>query len=292
MFRRLLLPSAKTYTLWKHSSKSHETNLKTAVYHLSSFVSSNSKKALNNESNLDSFFVGTWKRYSFYFQKQRDFNCVQPDLFSENRKFVYGRLESMRHFSEQIGSDKPSRFATGSSLGSSSSAADSKIDWRVRVRRAQRKRLYYLVGGMAVFATLVYSALFAFEDRLMYFLTPTQTLAKVATLRPESRFRLGGVVVNGSFMLNEKEKFAEFVVTDLENEIPVLFKGDTFPDLFGEGKSVVAEGYLRDGIFYADKILAKHDEYYIPKSVQESINRNPVSVYGALKSANVGSRNY
>ncbi|GJQ12667.1 hypothetical protein GpartN1_g4458.t1 [Galdieria partita] len=291
MFRRLI-SSVSAHAVWKHYSKGFETNLKTTEFHSSSSISSKWDVVFHNGNSGDHLFVETWRTNSWYIRKQRNYSYVKLCIVPEKRQFLYGRKESMRHFSEQIGSDEPSRFATGSSLGSSSSAADSKIDWRVKVRRAQRKRLYYLLGGMAGLATLVYSALFAFEDRLMYFLTPTQTLAKIATFGPDRRFRLGGVVVNGSFMLNEKEKFAEFVVTDLENEIPVLFKGDTFPDLFGEGKSVVAEGYLRDGIFYADKILAKHDEYYIPKSVQESIERNPVSVYGALKSANIGSRNY
>lgn len=250
-----------------------------------------SEKVNSVESlSLRNLLSGTRRQYNSLIQKQE--TSFGFKLHSLREKELFLKLGNYRRFAEQVGSSETSEFATGSTLGSSSSAASSKVDWRVKVRRAQRKRLYYLLGGMAGLATLVYSTLFAFEDRLMYFLTPTQTFAKIASLGPERRFRLGGVVVNGSFMLNEKEKFAEFVVTDLENEIPILFKGDTFPDLFGEGKSVVAEGYLRDGIFYADKILAKHDEYYIPKAMEQSIQRNPVSVYGALKSANVESKRY
>jgi len=282
MFRRLLKYSTANI-LARHCSKSAEVRLKVERPQF------NFSLSVNGRNNLyaDSVCVGTWRMNSSLLQKQEQ--KLGLKLYSMPSKNVRNNL---RHFSEQVGSGMPSRFATGSSLGTSSSADSSKVDWRVKVRRAQRKRLYYLLGGLAALATLVYSALFAFEDNLMYFLTPTQALAKISQLGGERRFRLGGVVVNGSFMFNEKEKYAEFVVTDLENEIPVLFKGDTFPDLFGEGKSVVADGYFRDGIFYADKILAKHDEYYIPKGVEESIRRNPISIYGALKSANVGSRNY
>eukprot|EP00871_Galdieria_phlegrea_P002592 jgi/Galph1/3333/GphlegSOOS_G1948.1 len=222
-------------------------------------------------------------------QAVKDRNLVT--LAVNQKKLVAGiHLSSVCR--AQDPTENSSKFATGSTLGSATSAAETKLDWRIRVRRAQRKRLYILVGGMLSLATVVYSTLYAFEDQLMYFLTPTQMLSKVPPVDPERRTRLGGVVVNGSFLVNDKEKKAEFVVTDLENEIPVIFDGTTFPDLFGEGKSVVAEGYLRNGTFYTDKILAKHDEYYIPKGVQESIERNPVSIYGSLKSATVNSRSY
>ena len=102
---------------------------------------------------------------------------------------------------------------------------------------------------------------------MVYFQSPT----KVKTL-PEiekKKIRIGGMVKKESILI--KEKVVEFVVTDYKNEINVIYSG-VIPNLFAEGKGVVAEGFLKDrNLFFATKILAKHDENYMPPEIKEAL---------------------
>ena len=131
----------------------------------------------------------------------------------------------------------------------------------------KRKRLWLLVGSLAVLgfaATLVLTAL---NDNLVFFYSPTPVAEK--KIGPERRFRLGGLVEAGSVQKAGQE--TRFVVTDTNKAITVVYRG-LLPDLFREGQGVVAEGSLGpDGVFVAREVLAKHDENYMPPEVAKAI---------------------
>jgi len=122
------------------------------------------------------------------------------------------------------------------------------------------------VGTTAVAAALVLNA---FQSNLVFFFSPTQVVAREA---PTSRtFRLGGLVEMGSVRRQGTE--VRFSVTDTVQTIAVQFNG-ILPDLFKEGKGVVAQGQLRsDGVFVAREVLAKHDENYMPPEAAEALKR-------------------
>lgn len=109
----------------------------------------------------------------------------------------------------------------------------------------------------------------AFRSNLVFFFTPTQIAQGEA---PHDRaFRIGGLVVKGSLSRGGDGVTARFLVTDTRTSSPVVYKG-ILPDLFKEGKGVVAEGRLgRDGVFVADQVLAKHDENYMPPEAAKAL---------------------
>ena len=105
------------------------------------------------------------------------------------------------------------------------------------------------------------------RENVVYFQSPTEI--KVLSEIEKKKIRVGGMVKNNSIFVNSKE--IKFVITDLKNEISVTYSG-VVPNLFAEGKGVVAEGYLKDkNYFLATKILAKHDENYMPPEVKEAL---------------------
>ena len=111
--------------------------------------------------------------------------------------------------------------------------------------------------------------LMAFEKNLVFFFTPSQVAANEA---PQGRtFRIGGMVLEGSVKREGVE--VQFVVTDTAKHIPVVYRGP-LPDLFREGKGVVAQGQLgADGVFRAREVLAKHDENYMPPEAAEVVRK-------------------
>jgi len=111
--------------------------------------------------------------------------------------------------------------------------------------------------------------LMAFEKNLVFFFTPSQVAANEA---PQGRtFRIGGMVLAGS--VKREGVDVRFVVTDTVKSIPVVYRG-TLPDLFREGKGVVAQGSLgADGVFAAREVLAKHDENYMPPEAAHAVER-------------------
>jgi len=143
---------------------------------------------------------------------------------------------------------------------------------RRTVRAATRKtrRLYIVLAGMTMLGLSVGLVLFAFQDSLVFFYTPSDIVGK--EMKPGQRVRLGGLVAHGSV---EKEgTTVRFVVTDYAAELPVTFTG-ILPDLFSEGQGVVAEGsLLPDGTLEAASVLAKHDENYMPKEVAEKLKES------------------
>ena len=133
--------------------------------------------------------------------------------------------------------------------------------------KPRTKRLIAIIGGLAVLGTATALVLMAFQENLVFFFTPSQVAAQEA---PQGRtFRIGGMVEKGSVKRDGIE--VRFVVTDTAKAIPVVYRG-ALPDLFREGKGVVAQGQLgADGVFQAREVLAKHDENYMPPEVAKAI---------------------
>ncbi|MEM1176435.1 MAG: cytochrome c maturation protein CcmE, partial [Pseudomonadota bacterium] len=134
--------------------------------------------------------------------------------------------------------------------------------------RRQRMLAVGLAAAGLIVATVL--TLRSFEDNMMFFVSPTEV---VAGEYPEDRtFRIGGLVVDGSVQRESESLEVAFRVTDRRCEVPITYTG-VLPDLFREGQGVVAHGRIEgdDGIFVANKILAKHDENYMAPEVAEAI---------------------
>ena len=128
-------------------------------------------------------------------------------------------------------------------------------------------RILFLFLVIASVILSVYLVLKSFEENVVYFLSPTEI--KNLTAINQKRIRIGGMVKDQSIII--KSDKINFIVTDFKNEINVSYSGSV-PNLFAEGKGVVAEGYLKDrSYFSAVKILAKHDENYMPPEVKEAL---------------------
>jgi cytochrome c-type biogenesis protein CcmE len=133
-----------------------------------------------------------------------------------------------------------------------------------------RRALWIVAGlaGLGIAATLVLNA---FQSNLVFFFTPTQVASNEA---PKDRaFRIGGLVEAGSLAREKDGLTVRFRVTDTAMTIPVVYVG-ILPDLFKEGKGVVAQGRLApDGTFAASEVLAKHDENYMPPQAAEALKK-------------------
>jgi len=133
----------------------------------------------------------------------------------------------------------------------------------------RKKRLTLILGGLAILGVAAALVLNAFQKNLVFFFTPSQIIAKEAPL--DRTFRLGGLVEKGS--VSRDGVMVSFVVTDTFRKVPVRYQG-ILPDLFKEGKGVVAQGKLgADGVFVAQEVLAKHDENYMPPEAAEALKR-------------------
>ena len=138
--------------------------------------------------------------------------------------------------------------------------------------RPKRRRLYFVLAGMAALGLAVALTLFAFEDNLVFFSSPTDVYTK--DIGPDRKFRLGGLVEEESVGKSDDGLTTTFRVTDLSNAVPVAYTG-ILPDLFREGQGVVAEGRLGpDGVFVAESVLAKHNENYLPPEVAEALKKS------------------
>ena len=139
------------------------------------------------------------------------------------------------------------------------------------------KRLAFIVGGLAVLGAAAALVLNAFQSNLVFFFTPSQIVAKEAPV--DRTFRLGGLVDTGS--VKRDGVTVNFVVTDTFRKVPVRFEG-ILPDLFKEGKGVVAQGRLDAGrLFVASEVLAKHDENYMPPEAQHALDEAAKARVGA-----------
>ena len=135
--------------------------------------------------------------------------------------------------------------------------------------KPRHKRIAAIALGVAALGVATALVLLAFEQNLVFFFTPSQVAANEA---PQGRtFRIGGMVEKGSVKREGVE--VRFVVTDTVKSIPVVYRG-TLPDLFREGKGVVAQGSLgADGVFAAREVLAKHDENYMPPEAMHAVEK-------------------
>ena len=135
----------------------------------------------------------------------------------------------------------------------------------------RQRRLTLVIGilaGVSIAGTL---ALSAFRRNVTFFFDPSQVVA--GQVPAGERFRLGGMVTQGSLKRAPGSLEVRFVVTDFSHDVPVSYTG-VLPDLFREGAGVVAHGHLGpDGTFIADEVLAKHDEKYMPPEVARSLKR-------------------
>ena len=131
-------------------------------------------------------------------------------------------------------------------------------------------RFLFILLLLASIALSVFLILKTLEEDVVYFISPTD----IKSLKEinEKKIRVGGMVKKNSIITNESE--INFIITDYKNELAVSFKGSV-PNLFQEGKGVVAEGFLKDRSYLkAVKILAKHDENYMPPEVKDALKEN------------------
>ena len=135
----------------------------------------------------------------------------------------------------------------------------------------RKKRLWFIVAGVALVAAAVGLVLFALKNNVSLYFTPTQVFNKEA---PQGRsFRIGGLVEKGSVQREKDGLTVHFNITDTVKTMPVVYKG-ILPDLFKEGKGVVAQGKLEAGdVFHADEVLAKHDENYMPPEAKDALEK-------------------
>jgi cytochrome c-type biogenesis protein CcmE len=138
-------------------------------------------------------------------------------------------------------------------------------------RKQKRLAMIGAIGGVLLSAVLL--VMFALRDEIVFFYSPTDIIVEQKA-RPGERFRLGGLVKEGTIERNGQEIL--FTITDTEKDLPVRFVG-ILPDLFREGQGVIAEGVMESGaLFAADNVLAKHDENYMPKEVADTLKEKGV----------------
>ena len=137
--------------------------------------------------------------------------------------------------------------------------------------KPRHKRLVLIAAGLGAIAIAAALVLNAFRSNLVFFFSPSQIAAGEA---PKDRaFRVGCMVETGSVKRQADGVTVQFVVTDTAKSVPVVYKG-ILPDLFREGKGVVAEGRLgTDGVFRAAQVLAKHDENYMPPEAAHAVEQ-------------------
>jgi len=134
-----------------------------------------------------------------------------------------------------------------------------------------KSRIIFLIFSILLATTIIFFIFKSLEENVVYFFSPTEIYNK-ADISFNEKIRIGGLVKENSLVKNQKS--IKFIITDLKNEIIVSYNGQV-PNLFSEGKGVIAEGKLRDKkYFVASRILAKHDENYMPPEVSEALEKS------------------
>ena len=135
----------------------------------------------------------------------------------------------------------------------------------------RKKTMYIIIGALAFLGLAVGLVLYALKNNVSLYFTPTQVFNKEA---PQGRsFRVGGLVEAGSVQRQSDGLTVHFNITDTVKNMPVIYKG-ILPDLFKEGKGVVAQGKMEaDGVFHAEEVLAKHDENYMPPEAKDALDK-------------------
>ena len=136
--------------------------------------------------------------------------------------------------------------------------------------RKVKLRFFFVFLIIITLSLTVFLILKSLEENVIYFKSPSEV--KVLSEKQQKKIRIGGMVKKGSILVNRDE--IKFIITDLKNEIIVSYKGSV-PNLFAEGKGVIAEGNLSDKKFFvAKRILAKHDENYMPPEIKKTLDKN------------------
>ena len=134
-----------------------------------------------------------------------------------------------------------------------------------------KNRILFLTFVFILSLSIIFFIIKSLNQNILYFSTPTEIKQK-KDIAIQKLMRVGGMVKKNSIIIDEKN--IQFIVTDFENEILISYSG-TVPNLFAEGKGVVAEGKLNDKFFFiADRILAKHDEKYMPPEIKKMLENN------------------
>tara|TARA_X000000368_G_scaffold360890_1_gene304853 strand:- start:52 stop:480 length:429 start_codon:yes stop_codon:yes gene_type:complete len=134
-----------------------------------------------------------------------------------------------------------------------------------------KNRIVFLILLFFTTSALIFLILNNLKKNILYFLTPSEIILKDEIIKGD-KIRIGGMVKVNSLKINQKD--IQFIITDTKNEINVNYSG-AIPNLFVEGKGVIAEGKLKDKKFFlADRILAKHDENYLPPNMKEVTEKN------------------
>lgn len=151
--------------------------------------------------------------------------------------------------------------------------------------KPRQKRFVFIIAAVAALSLAVGLVLYALQNNVSLYFTPTQVYNKEA---PQGRsFRIGGLVEEGSIQREKDGLTVKFVITDRHKSIPVMFKG-ILPDLFKEGKGVVAQGKIEaDGMMHADEVLAKHDENYMPPEAADALKKGETANASAVTPAPV-----
>jgi len=137
--------------------------------------------------------------------------------------------------------------------------------------KRRHKRIVFICAGLAAIGLATWLVLGAFRNNLVFFYSPTQVAAKEAPVN--NTFRIGGLVQQGTLKRDTDGLTVRFNVTDTASNIAVVYKG-ILPDLFKEGRGCVAQGRVGgDGVFYADQIMAKHDENYMPPEAARALDQ-------------------
>jgi cytochrome c-type biogenesis protein CcmE len=154
--------------------------------------------------------------------------------------------------------------------------------------KPRTKRIAIVAGGLAALAVVAGLVLSAFQQNLVFFFTPSQVAANEA---PQGKtFRIGGMVETGSVKRQPDGVTVRFIVTDTAKSVPVVYHG-ALPDLFREGKGVVAQGRVGpDGVFQASEVLAKHDENYMPPEAAEALKQGQAANEKAAQSLVIPSK--
>lgn len=137
--------------------------------------------------------------------------------------------------------------------------------------KPRHKKLVIIASSVTALGFAAVLVLNAFQSNLVFFFSPTQVVAKEAPIGKS--FRIGGLVAEGSVKREDGSTTVHFAITDTAETIPVVYTG-ILPDLFKEGKGVVAQGKISNqGVFLADEVLAKHDENYMPPEAAEALEK-------------------
>ena len=130
-------------------------------------------------------------------------------------------------------------------------------------------RIYLISAGLLSLLIIVFIILFAFREGIEFYKSPSQLIAE--DLDKDLKLRVGGLVKEDTHIMNGIEN--EFIITDNKNEVKVIYSG-VLPDLFAEGRGVIVRGSFNGKLFAAEEVLAKHDEKYMPRELQKTLDKD------------------